>query len=535
MPMTRQYSVRADNFSASAQFPQPLPEGLYRVTLTTALADRSQNPLPSSASWEFRVGNASYWAGPFAGSWNDPANWSSGVVPRAEDDVVVDVSFGDGHVALDGPARARNLEVFDELEIARGANLEADSMTAHRDLRLDGGQIRNAALTLREGALLRPGAAVGGTLERVTINGNILTAPGTWLEFLGGLTLNGTLTNAGGAVTFGDSQTVTAGTIEFAGNPQSVNVTIAQGTTVIWGPGVSVRGRGGIISGAGTLLNQGTILAETPGERVFVHPGLYTHDGRAEVLEGSELIFGDSGGNPWNGSGSVEVQQGTLNLSGRFGPVGIRITKGPAGVVRLTGQADLQGSSLTLNAATGSWVLDGGTLRGGILNLVEGAALTPVGNVSILEQMTVHGNLTGSLNFRGGLSLHGTLLLGTNQFVRFQDSQTLTNGTIEFAGPRQGSAVPAITLADGAAVTFGPAILVHGRSGTISGAGRLINQGTLAADIAGNMLTIRSAQFENPGTIRADGAATTVVIRVDPFTNTGTMEELNGGQILVNP
>ena len=54
-------------------------------------------------------------------------------------------------------------------------------------------------------------------------------------------------------------------------------------------------------------------------------------------------------------------------------------------------------------------------------------------------------------------------------------------------------------------------------------------------DVAGNTLTIRSAEFENPGTIRADGAATTVVIRVDTFTNTGTMEELNGGQILINP
>jgi hypothetical protein len=61
-------------------------------------------------------------------------------------------------------------------------------------------------------------------------------------------------------------------------------------------------------------------------------------------------------------------------------------------------------------------------------------------------------------------------------------------------------------------VTFGANVLVHGRGGRISGAGTLINQGKISADVAA-------------GTIRIDPGT---------FVNQGTIESINGG-ILIAP
>src|SRR5262249_56348059 len=101
---------------------------------------------------------------------------------------------------------------------------------------------------------------------------------------------------------------------------------------------------------------------------------------------------------------------------------------------------------------TGSWILDGGALRSGVLNLTEGSNLTPGDDsFAVLQEMTVNGNLVldhRSLIIRDGLSLNGALSLGTNASVRFFNTQTITNGTIEFAGALQGSGLPQATIED---------------------------------------------------------------------------------------
>jgi hypothetical protein len=277
-----------------------------------------------------------------------------------------------------------------------------------------------------------------------------------------------------------------------------------------------VRGRSGTIYGGGTLINQGKLAANMPGAHLFVHPSIFTHDGTAEVLNDAQLTFGDSGGSAWNGTGTVAVLKGTFNLDGQFGPITTTITSGVDGIVRVTGNGNLQSSALTLNAVTGSWTLDGGTLRNGILNLVEGSSLRLGKDGGVLEQMTVNGNLaldsggSGILNFRNGLALNGTLLLGTSRSIRFFSSQTMTNGTIEFAGALQGSGIPQVAVENGATVTLGTGVLVHGRSGNISGAGTLINQGRISADVSGATIRIDPANFVNQGTLEAINGGTLI-------------------------
>ena len=64
---------------------------------------------------------------------------------------------------------------------------------------------------------------------------------------------------------------------------------------------------------------------------------------------------------------------------------------------------------------------------------------------------------------------------------------------------------------------------------------RLINQGSIAADVNGAMQFLVAARIENQGTVRAEAANSIVTIRSANFTNTGTVQELNGGKVLINP
>jgi len=167
---------------------------------------------------------------------------------------------------------------------------------------------------------------------------------------------------------------------------------------------------------------------------------------------------------------------------------------------------------LALNAATGSWIINGSVIKNGTLNFLEGSTLLLTSSLSsTLQQMTVNGDIAmtpgTALALRGGLSLNGRILMNTNSLLRFGDAQTLANGTIEFIG-----SAATIEVITGATVTFAPSVLVHGRSGTIQGVGSLINQGKISADVAG-------------GTIRVNPAT---------FTNEGQLEAINGG-ILIAP
>lgn len=73
------------------------------------------------------------------------------------------------------------------------------------------------------------------------------------------------------------------------------------------------------------------------------------------------------------------------------------ITKTDSGTVRIAGVGNLQNSTLTLNPATGSWIIENGTLRNGTLNLTEGATLRSTSSRflpnSALEQMTINGDI----------------------------------------------------------------------------------------------------------------------------------------------
>ena len=97
-----------------------------------------------------------------------------------------------------------------------------------------------------------------------------------------------------------------------------------------------------------------------------------------------------------------------------------------------------------MSAASGSWVLSGGTVQGGTINQVNGAAL--IVSSGTLDGVTVNGDWDvgssvngASLTVLNGLVLNGTLLVGnpTNDWygqVNFTGTQTL-QGSGEIVSP----------------------------------------------------------------------------------------------------
>ena len=67
------------------------------------------------------------------------------------------------------------------------------------------------------------------------------------------------------------------------------------------------------------------------------------------------------------------------------------------------------------------------------------------------------------------------------------------------------------------------------------GAGKLINQGLIAVDVARGTLTINPGALDNSGTLAATATNATLRVTTKAFTNTGTLQEANGGKVVIVP
>ncbi len=229
-----------------------------------------------------------------------------------------------------------------------------------------------------------------------------------------------------------------------------------------------------------------------------------------------------------------------MNLGGSFALSDLGAFNRTGGPVNLTGTLDLRGGMLTLDATTGPWRMNAGTLKGGTVKEIGvGKLLFSNSGENTLDAVRVEGDLelttaAARTLIRYGLTLTGNVLLDNAGAIHFAGDQTFNSSSIVFVGNSA-----ALEIAPNTTLTLGPAMVVRGKSGFIGGGGsgtkKLINQGLISADVPGGTISIAPTQFENPGTLRADGAGASVVVRVTPFTNTGMIEELNGGKVLINP
>ena len=414
---------------------------------------------------------------------------------------------------------------------------------------MNGGTIRGGVVQTSGGAQLVFTQGNGSVLDGVTVNGDLdvgRSLVGAWARITNGLVLNGTLwvgnptnANENGYVTFqGPTPTLSGtGTVVFGASVASVMGVETAGATLTIGPGILVRGQSGYIGSSGgfgpasssmVLLNQGTISADVAGGMLTMNGQGFSNQGFLTVTDGAQLSLQDC---TWANTGVITATNATLYLDGNSTQLGNIVASGSglyvvgsflAGqlaaiqsslgtlVISYGGVVDNTSNTLVLNANTGSWVMNGGIIRGGVVTTSGGAQLvfTP-GNGSVLDGVTVNGDMDVGRSFgsawariTNGLVLNGTLWLGSPTNAAMYGLLTFQGITPSLSG--SGTVVFGASLnsvmgveTPGATLTIGPGILVRGQSGYIGSSGdfgavsslmRLLNQGTISADVAGGTL-----------------------------------------------
>lgn len=547
------FSVGTNPPSASLQFPAPLPLGRYQILLDQNVKDLSGNSL-APFSHAFRVANVSFWASAKDGEWNNPANWSDGVVPGADEEVVIDVPFADPLItAGNGIIQIRGLTTMEPVRL-EGTDLRvANGIDLGNKLTLDGATLRNATVSQREPNSLLFVPFRTHTLDNVRVIGDFSLSrnDNMTIRIRNGFAIEGTLFMNFNVLHFMGDQAWNTGTLAFGG---SAFVRIDGQLTL--GPNLIVRGGSGTFSqgAAGSLINQGLISSDVGGRLIAITTGhfenrgqmsarnrgfiriestTWTNSGTMEASGNGDLALqGD-----WHNAATVRINGATLRMGGAFGPSDFGVIQRTGGNVLLTGLFDLGGGTQTLDATTGSWTVEGGTIKNGtVVQTSEGRlqfaalatnnfdAVKVIGDLGLTTESTL-------LRIRNGLTIEGTVSVNNRGALEFVGNQSWNSGAFVFGGNTG-------FLQFNGELTLGSSLLVHGQSGTVRAlvpTARLINQGTIAVDVNAGQLSITAGQFANEGLLKAQASGSILTIRSANFINTGTTQELNGGQIRVNP
>jgi hypothetical protein len=376
------------------------------------------------------------WSATAGGDWDTATNWSLGHVPTATEDAVIVL----------GPSRtithSRNsADSVNSVTCSAALNISSGSLNVANTIQVTGlFSLNNGALiggTIVSGTTLTLGNTQNNTINRVTVASGATvdeSVGNSALYVTGGLTLNGTLelgssTGSASSLYFTTTETL-AGTGSVVIGSSSANgiaetagtgtLTIASGITIIGNSGSLYCGSG--YGGNDTIINNGTIEANTSGGTISVGNGAisglvgsFTNNGSVIAANGATLklyYLTNSAGanvtatgstittyNNWNNSGTINATNSTLNLGGTFTLGGSGTLTRSGGTINLTGTLNNTGAMLALNAATGSWVLAGGTING-----------ITVSSGSIIDSTTTN----TSIYISGGMVLNGTLELGNS-------------------------------------------------------------------------------------------------------------------------
>ncbi|MDZ4754537.1 MAG: hypothetical protein SGJ11_08575 [Phycisphaerae bacterium] len=475
-------------------------------------------------------------------TWMTPANWSGDVLPGPNDDVVIDAA-GTVTITLTGSASVKSLVCADALTINGVGTLTlATTATVDGLLTLASGALNGGAWTLGAGAIATNN--INNMLLGVTLNGSLTLATNSaFLRIKNGLTLNGTahLTGLNSRLVFDGTQTVSAGTFQLDGTTgDPARLDIDGVTDVTLGPSVVVEasaariGDVGFVSGLSSVINQGTIRADTAGSTLTIVGELLTNQGTIEATAGTVVI---SPTMPWSNTGVIRaLTSGMVDLVGPTTASTMGEVQNISGTVRVKCALPFAGETLLLTPGNGAWTFDGATLTGGALVLDPGAPALFTGTTTF-DAMSVTGDLAlaapaARLTIKNGLALNGVArLTGAGSRIVFDGTQTVTAGTFELDGTM---VAPARLDIDGPSVlTLHPGVLIeasHGRIGdvaTISGASTLLNQGTIREDTALATLVIAGENFINEGTVEViDGALS--IQATSNTDNTGSITALGG-------
>ena len=396
------------------------------------------------------------------------------------------------------------------------------------------------------------------TIGACTVNfngGNPVTAASLTVGGYGSLGGSGII-NVSGPMVWNNSFSITGsgslvanGGLTIASGGSLLGRTLLNTASAAW----SNSSVGGLILGGGALITNApgatfdsmgdNTIGFTTGGGMVANAGLFRTLGQPATMM-VEV--------PFNNSGAVEVQSGTLNLSGggtNTGTINVfanatlalsagsptqSFTQGPGASITGSGQLLVTTSLATANLG-GTINLDGSnTFNGGVANLTGNYVCS---NVALtIGPATVNFNSSNvispaSLTVGGYGSLGGTNLVTVSGPMVWNNSFTLTGGgslvangglTMASGGSLIGRAL--VNMASGVWSNSGPGSLVLGGGATFSNA-----PGATFDSVGGNTIgfTTGGGTVANAGLFQTMGASATTLIEV-PFTNTGVVEVQSG-------
>jgi hypothetical protein len=163
----------------------------------------SPSPLTSTVTWTGGAGTT---------HWTDAANWSTGAVPGAGDDVVINVATATTIQIYSATVSVNSVTTNAQISVDTGTSLTTPTLNASANILMEGGTIANTVINLSSSSAL-VGGGFAGTLNDVTTNGTVdMSSNPSTFNVIGGLTLN----NA--TVLMGNMAGTTYGIFDFLGS-----------------------------------------------------------------------------------------------------------------------------------------------------------------------------------------------------------------------------------------------------------------------------------------------------------------------------
>jgi YD repeat-containing protein len=356
-------------------------------------------------------------------SWSDANNWSGRVLPASGDDVTIGTVTGNPTIQFTGTAglvQINSLTSSEPVTVSGGTLQVATTIQMSQNLTLAGGTIKGCTISRSGSATL---LVSSGTLDGVSLNGDLTVQNGASLHIQNGLTLNNAKLilaagSSGASVLFLGTQMLGGtGEVVFAGTNSANSIFLdsdAGVSALTIGPKVTVHGsQGGKLQAptrSFTFINQGTIIADTAGATISIWGTSFTNQGAVSALNG----------------GTLNIFLGALTLTGH-------------GVINSSTTSTIQLSGNILGDSTAIALSD---LQGTTTLQSSGSAASPF----LLEAMSQDlGPVTAgfSKNF-----VYGALVLASNSYVKLVDLSDNASGTGAEAVYAQSVVVPSGSTLD---------------------------------------------------------------------------------------
>jgi hypothetical protein len=462
------------------------------------------------------------WTNPGGGTWETPANWSTGSLPGPDDDVVI-------------------------------STLNPGATITHAS---DNSSIHSLTSNL---AAADAFAMTGGTLSIATAStlGNNLT-----FNFSGGIvtgdgnvTFNGLLNWTGGTMQGVASTTVNGGMNISGPNGKTLDqrtLTIPGDATVTW------AGTGNIGLSNGAVINNqagATFLVQTDGDQRIVANGFantsaFNNAGTFRKFLSTGTVTVEI---PFSNSGTIDLQTGTLVLAdGGMSSGSFTVAQGSTlnfggGTHRLDANSSVSGAGNVVFS-------DGFTGIHGTFNITGSTTISgnagvdlvgPVGSVG--ATLTISGSTTTNF-YRNNIStstatMSGGVLLGVGGLM-VTGLMTWTGGTMSGTGSTTiGPGATLVINGPGTKVLDGRTLnLQSGASATWTGTGNIdLNNGAVINNQQGATFNVQIDQnvrtngalaaFNNNGTFLESTSTGTSTISAQ-FNNTGSVEVQTGTLVL---